>query len=199
MTDMLPQTLQKIKNFFKRLPGVGDRTSERFLFELLRWKPEEVKRFSELLAQFRDTLFECPSCGALAEQKCPYCSTPSRNQTILCVVPTAREIFSIESTRCYEGLYHVLGGTLSPLDPPDRHILKVEKLKERIEQLQVKEIFLAFDATLEGDATAHFLRHELAPLNVKFTRPAFGLPIGSPLEGIDMGTLAKAFTGRSSF
>lgn len=118
---------------------------------------------------------------------------------MLCVVSTPREIFSLESIRCYDGLYHVLGGPISPLDSPEQNEEKVKRLKERILSCGIKEIFLALDSTLEGDATAHFLKSELATLEIKFTRPAFGIPVGSPLEGIDVGTLAKAFLSRSNF
>lgn len=196
---MLPPLLQKLKNYFKKLPGVGERTSERFLFELLKWKEDDIKKFAHLLSHFRESVLECPSCGALMEEACSFCASKTRNRTILCVVPSAREIFSLESIRCFDGLYHVLGGMLSPLDPPALNECKISKLRKRIEELDIQEIFLAFDATLEGDATAHFIRHELTPLNIKFTRPSFGLPIGSPLEGIDIGTLAKAFLNRSHF
>jgi recombination protein RecR len=194
-----PNSLQKVKNFFKKFPGVGERTAERYLFDLLRWKDEDITKFAEALKHFRENVKECVECGALQEGKCPFCGNLGRNRSILCVVATPREIFSLESIRCFDGLYHVLGGTLSPLDPPLQNEQKIQKLKKRIELLQVKELFLGFDSTLDGDATAHYLKHELAPMGVKFTRPAFGLPMGSPIEGIDMSTLAKAFLNRSHF
>ena len=193
-----PVSLQKVKNFLKKFPGVGDRTAERYLFDLLRWKEEDIKKFSEILRHFKENVKECVECGALFEEKCPFCANSHRNRAILCVVATPREIFSLESIRCYDGLYHVLG-TLSPLDPPLHNEEKIGRLKKRINDLQIKEVFLGFDATLEGDATAHFLKHELSQLQIKLTRPAFGLPMGSPIEGIDMSTLAKAFMNRSNF
>lgn len=196
---IFPTSLQKLKNLLKKLPGVGERTAERYLFDLIKWSDSDIKKFSEVLRHFRETVKECADCGALFEEKCPFCANSARNRTILCVVATPREIFSLESIRCYDGLYHVLGGALSPLDPPAQNEQKIQKLKKRIESLGIKEVFLGFDATLDGDATAHFIKHELGGLSVKFTRPAFGLPMGSPIEGIDMSTLAKAFLNRSHF
>ena len=135
----------------------------------------------------------------MIESSCPLCQDRGRDPTTLCVVASAKDIFLIEQTHEYEGLYHVLGGLLSPLQgmAPASH--SIEKLKERVVRLGTKELILALDSTLEGDATALFLKKELEPLALKTSRLALGLPMGSSLDYIDGGTLARAFSGRHAY
>lgn len=128
--------------------------------------------------------------------KCPFCSSHSRDTTLICITATAREVFSIESTGSFHGLYHVLGGLLSPIDGHYPDQLDMGRLRERLRKNSTKEAILAFDSTLEGDATALYLKEQLAPLGISLQRLALGLPMGSSLEFIDSGTLKLALQGR---
>lgn len=195
-----PSSLTSLMQFFKKLPGVGSKTSERFAFHILDWDKSELEQFAHMLQTIQEKLKTCEECGALKqEEKCFFCQTPGRDQEILCVLATPKDIFAVEHTGEYQGLYHVLGGTLSPLESRNPKDLSFGKLRERILRLRVKEVILALDATLEGDATALFLKQELMHFPVSVSRLAFGIPMGSSLDYIDGGTLARAFIGRGSF
>lgn len=194
-----PPTLQKMVDVLRRLPGVGSRSAERFAFQLLTWSPENLKEFSQVLNEFQDKLKPCLDCGSLIEEVCGLCQNSLRNGRQICVVASYKDVFAIESTREFNGLYHVLGSLLSPLDKRGPEKLNVPRLVERIQALQCEELLLALDATLEGDATALYLKKELEPLNLKLSRLAFGVPMGSSLEYVDHGTLARALNSRSNF
>lgn len=194
---MFPEHLLKLIELLKKFPGVGTRSAERFAFNLLNWPPEHLSLLASAIDDIPEKLKHCNSCGCLTGvEDCLFCQTRAES-AILCVVATARDALSVESTREYKGLYHVLGGLLSPLDgiTPDK--LRIHSLKERIQSLNVQEVVLALDSTVEGDATALYLKQELAPLPL--TRLAFGLPMGSSFDYVDGGTLARAFSGRALF
>lgn len=194
-----PDHLLKLIAVFKKLPGVGTKSAERFAFHLLDWPEEKLLEMSRTLEATKDNLKSCPECGFLIEQSCPLCRDRGRDPATLCVVATAKDIFLIEQTHEYRGLYHVLGGLLSPLQGLAPAPRSIEKLKERALRLGTQELILALDSTLEGDATALFLKKELEPLALKTSRLALGLPMGSSLDYIDGGTLARAFAGRHSY
>ncbi len=194
-----PPTLQKMVDVLRRLPGVGSRSAERFAFQLLTWPPDHLKEFSEILNEFPDKLKPCLDCGSLIEEICALCHNEMRNPRQICVVASYKDVFAIESTREFNGLYHVLGNLLSPLDKRGPEKLNLPRLAERIQKLECEELLLALDATLEGDATALYIKKELEPLNLKMFRLAFGVPMGSSLEYVDHGTLAKALSSRSQF
>ncbi len=194
-----PPTLQKLVEVLKRLPGVGARSAERYAFHLLTWDKLFIEEFASTLSEVPFKLERCQECGALTESACTLCSNPARNAKQLCIVAGFKDVFAIESTLEYRGLYHVLGALLSPLDKRGPEKLGLPKLMERIEKLQCEEILLALDSTLEGDATALFLKRELEKSGIKLSRLAFGMPMGSSLEFVDNGTLAKALISRSSF
>jgi recombination protein RecR len=196
-----PQSLEKLLSHLQMLGGVGRRTAERYAFDfLLDWKEHEIHDFVACLNEARRSLTQCPICGALQDgEKCLFCADTTRRRDLLCIVATPREVFSIESTREFSGLYHVLGALLSPLDGRGEELLQLDKLTNRLHSTPIKEVVLALDSTLEGDTTALYLKQQLEMLPVKVSRLAFGIPVGSCLEYVDGGTLARAFLGRSVF
>lgn len=195
-----PSELITLIAYLKKLPGVGRKTAERFAFYLLDWEKEELKKFSSQLGSLKEKITSCPDCGCLKDtDACPFCTAPNRDPSLLCLVSSPRDVYSIEETHAFKGLYHVIGGLLSPLEGRSIEKLNLEKLEKRVKENPIQEVIIAFDSTLEGDATALYLKQRLDICGVKATRLAFGLPMGSSLDFVDYGTLEKAFTGRHTF
>jgi len=194
-----PQRLEKLFSLLQKLPGVGRRTAERYAFDiLLHWKGNNLEELSHALKDIKNVLL-CAECGCLADENlCHFCQNPVRKQDLLMVVGSPKEVFTLENTREFSGLYHVLPALLSPLDGRGEEKLDLGKLLYRIQKNSVKELILALDSSLEGDATCLFLKEKL-PLELKVSRLAFGIPLGSALEYVDGGTLARAFVSRSTF
>jgi recombination protein RecR len=195
-----PLYFSNLIDAFKQLPGVGSRTAERFAFQLLDWSDDQLSSMTTSIEDFKNKLKSCSECGSLIDQaQCPFCHSDKRDRGLLCVAATSKDVFSIENTHEYYGLYHVLGGVISPSDGYNTANLSIDKLKERIQSLQIKEVVIALDSTVEGDATALHLRKELLPYELTISRLAFGLPMGSSLEYVDSGSLAQAMHGRHLF
>lgn len=196
-----PNAIEKLVKSVQKLPGVGRRTAERYAFDfLLEWENEELSEFAAYLTEVQSAVRKCTLCGALTDATdCHFCADQTRRRDLLCVVSAPREVFSIESTREFRGLYHVLGGLLSPLDGRGDEILELHKLTSRLQSQEIKEVVLALDSTLEGDTTSLYLKQQLEAYPVTVSRLAFGLPVGSSLEYVDGGTLARAFLGRATF
>lgn len=193
-----PSHLNLLVQHFKKLPGVGQKTAERFAFKVIDWPISQIESFSKALLNIKTHLLHCDTCGALSEKnKCFYCDSPQRSNQQICIVASAKDIFSIEETSAYKGLYHVLGGLLSPMLAEDA--LNIEPLLQRLEDSPIEEVILALDSTIEGDATTLFLKEKLESLNVNVSRLAFGIPVGSSLDYIDGSTLSRAFSGRRGF
>lgn len=193
-----PSELLTLIAFLKKLPGVGRKTAERFAFCLLDWEEREIQKFSKHLAQFKEKIPPCETCGCLTEAgTCLFCNSLKRDPSILCIVSSPRDIYAIEETHAFKGLYHVIGQLLSPLEGRSIDQQTLIRLEKRLEN--ITEVIIAFDSTLEGDATALFIKQRIEALGVQTTRLAFGLPMGSSLDYVDYGTLEKAFTGRHSF
>ena len=194
-----PQHLLKLIQALKRLPGVGSKSAERFAFQMLSWPAAHLQEMQEIIGSIPDKIKQCALCGCLQDEgHCSFCSNRIESKK-MCVIASARDVFAIEATREYQGLYHVLGGLLSPLHGKGPEQLSIASLKRRLEDLQTQEIVLALDSTLEGDATALFLKRELESFPAHVSRLAFGMPIGSSLDYIDSGTLARALSGRAHF
>lgn len=191
-----PDHLLKLIAIFKKLPGVGTKSAERFAFHILDWPTEKLKEMGSAIQMTKEILKCCSLCGCLIEKECPFCSNPKRDNEIICLVASPKDVFAIEDTREFFGLYHILGGLLSPLQGHSLSMESIEKLKKRIIQLEIKELILALDPTLEGDTTALYLKKELDLQHVKISRLALGLPMGSSLDFIDGGTLGRALSGR---
>ena len=194
-----PAHLLKLIDTLRKLPGVGSKSAERFAFEMLKWPEHQLAEMSHIIGNVAQQLAHCPECGCLIDNHttCTFCDPIRIKNRIICIIASPRDAFSVEETREYRGIYHVLGGVLSPMDGFGPKALKLDKLKERIRSLELTEAIIALDSTVEGDATSLYLRQELGPLNIQVTRLAFGLPMGSALDYVDGGTLARAFLGRS--
>lgn len=195
-----PPHLLKLISVLKKLPGVGNKSAERFAFQMLSWPQDRLDEISLVIKEIPQRLKQCSECGCLVgEEQCFYCPPSKRNSNAMCVIASPKDAFAMEETREYSGLYHVLGGLLSPIEGFHADKLSIENLKKRIAEHQVKEVIIALDSTLEGDATALYLKRELTPLSVHISRLAFGLPMGSSLDYVDGGTLARALSGRAHF
>lgn len=190
-----PKSLQQLINSFKLLPGVGEKTAERYALAILEKKDEDIQMFSKSLQNVSTKLRECERCYNLSEERlCSICEDEHRNQSVICVVASVKELVSIEKSGTYHGQYHVLGGLISSkkgILPEDLHI---NSLYRRLDN--VDEVILALNATVDGEMTALYLGQKIKD-KVDVTRLAFGLPIGGHLDYADDLTLQKAFEGRS--
>ncbi|MEC8306501.1 MAG: recombination mediator RecR [Chlamydiota bacterium] len=194
-----PQALIRLIAHFKKLPGVGQKSAERFALHLLDWKEGDLFQMSEAVSTLKAGVITCECCGAWREASgCSLCEDNTRDSSLIAVVATPKEIYTIEQTGQFRGRYYVLGGLLSPMQGRSPDTLRIEPLKEQIIKQSVGEIILALDATIEGDATSLFLQRELSGMSA-ISRLAFGLPIGSALEYIDEGSLSEAFIGRRPY
>jgi recombination protein RecR len=192
-----PQALLSLITYLKKLPGVGSKTAERFAFQLLSWPESQLSELAMRIKEIKEKIKHCPECHCLMENKCDFCHESVRDQQLLCVISCAKDALIIEETRSYRGLYHVIDGLLSPLEGRTPEKLQLDRLKKRIQTKEIKEIIIALDSTIEGDATALYLKEELK--GVRISRLAFGLPMGSTLDFVDEGTLAHALLGRHVF
>lgn len=191
-----PAHLLKLQALLRRLPGVGQRTAERYSLQLLEWPEGVLQQLAETLSALPEKVKRCELCGSLTDRSvCDICTCDHRDRTTLCVVAHPRDVIAFEETRSYRGLYHVLPGLLSPMEQRGPESLGLERLATRL-AAGVTEVILALDTTLEGDATALFLQRELSKHGRRVTRLAFGLPLGSALEYVDSGTLLRALIGR---
>jgi len=195
-----PEDLTHLINLLRKLPGVGYKSAERHAFALLDWQKAHLQDLSNSLATIKESLRYCEICGSFeTEGRCPFCSNASRDRQVMCITATPKEVYAIEETHEFKGMYHVLGALLSPIDGIGTASLHLERVLERIAKEGTKEVIIALDSTLEGDTTALYLKKELANSGASVSRLAFGLPMGSSLEYVDGGTLALAMSGRRSF
>jgi recombination protein RecR len=186
---------------FKRLPGVGHKSAQRLAFHLLRVPTEEATRLIDAIREVKEKIVFCSTCNNLTDaDPCRYCASPTRDRTVICVIEEPYNLVAIEKTREYNGQYHVLHGSLSPIRGIGPEELKIKNLLERMRPREdgadVQEIILATNPNTEGEATANYLGRLLKPLGVRVTRIAMGLPVGSDLEYADEVTMHKALTNR---
>jgi recombination protein RecR len=180
-----------------KLPGVGPKSAQRIAFHLLAADSAEVRRLAQVLVEVKDKVRFCRVCGNVAEaEECRVCRDPRRDHSVICVVEEPKDVVAVERTREYRGVYHVLGGALSPLTGVGPEQLRVRELLLRLGDGAVTEVILATDPNIEGIATATYLSQVLRPLEVKVTQLASGLPVGGDLEYADEVTLGRAFEGR---
>lgn len=199
MTD-LPEPLERLATLLARLPGIGRRSAQRIAFHLVRQPAEDVRHLARAIHDLPDLLGACHSCGNLApaDRRCPVCEDPRRDQATICVVEQIDNLAAIERTGVYRGLYHVLGGAISPLRAIGPDQLRIDALLARLHEGTVREVILATNPTVEGEATALYLARLLADAGLQVTRPATGLPVGGELDYIDGQTLSRALEGRRS-
>ena len=189
--------LMRLLEALEKLPGVGPRSAERMAFYLLRTSREEVRALAQAIGDVKDHLRFCEVCFNLSEdERCQICQDPSRDPSVLCVVEEPKDVLAIEKTSAYRGLYHVLLGAIAPLDGIGPELLKVDELLQRLADGVVQEVIVATDADKDGETTAAYLSKLLRPQNLKLTRIASGIPVGSHLEYADQATLARALEGR---
>ncbi len=183
---------------FERLPGIGKKTAQRLAYSILEQPPERAERFAEALVNARKKIHFCKECQALTDLEiCNICTDSTRDRSVICVVAEPKDVMAFERTREYNGLYHVLHGVISPMDGvgPDR--LRLKELMARLGSGVVKEIIMATNPTVEGEATASYISRLVKPMDIKVTRLAYGIPVGSDLEYADEFTLARALEGRN--
>lgn len=199
---MFGPSVQRLIDELSKLPGIGPKTAQRLAFHLLKLSPEDALPLAHALIDVKDSVHFCASCFNLTERElCSVCEDPGRDTSIICVVEEPGDIVSIERTHEYRGLYHVLGGALSPLDGISPQKLRLVELFERVRSSgDVREIIVATNPNMAGEATALYIAEELRPETVqeslRITRPAAGLPMGGDLEYADEVTLGRALTGR---
>lgn len=192
--------LDEITESFSRLPGIGKKSAARIANHLLRADPVFMARFANQIATLQEKIRACSVCGSWTEEDpCPICSAVNRDRTLICVVEQPQDVVTIESSREFNGLFHVLGGVISPLEGMTPDKLRIQSLLERVKNEGVKEVILATNPTVEGDTTALFIQRLLKETGVAVTRLASGLPVGGDLEYADRLTLARSFRGRTSF
>jgi recombination protein RecR len=181
----------------KHLPGVGQKTAQRLAFHLLRAAPEQALALADAIREAKRNIRECSICNNLTDtDPCLYCASPTRDRKTICVVEEVHHILAVEKTRQYSGLYHVLGGALSPLDGIGPDQLKLKSLIERLKGATVEEVIIATNPTAEGEVTAVYVSKLIKPLGVRVTRIGVGIPVGADLEYADEITMLKAMEGR---
>lgn len=192
-----PEPMGRLIAELRRLPGIGPRTAQRLAFHILDIPQEEAQRLIGSIVEAREKVRHCSICGNLAIQDpCTLCGNPSRDHSLICVLQDPRDVVAMERTHEYKGLYHVLGGAISPMEGIGPNELRVKELITRLQDGTVKEVVLATDLNAEGEVTATYLARLIKPLGIKTTRLAHGLPVGGDLEYADQVTLAKAMEGR---
>lgn len=180
-----------------RLPGIGPKSAQRIAFHILQTESFDTTRLAEILTVVREKVRFCQVCGNVSEQDtCAICRDPRRNAAVICVVEEAKDVVAIERTREFRGLYHVLGGAISPIDGVGPDDLRIPQLLKRLASTEVTEVIIATDPNLEGEATATYLTRLLVQPGLRVTRLASGLPVGGDLEYADEVTLGRAFEGR---
>jgi len=191
------EPLERLIAEFKRLPGVGQKSAQRLAFHVMRTPRESALRLSQALLDVKDNLTLCSVCNNISSAElCNFCSDPRRNQKVICVVEDANNVIPIETTRSFNGLYHVLHGAISPLRGVGPEQLKIKSLLERLSDAGIEEIILATNPTVEGEATAAYLSRLIKPLGLKVTRIAMGIPVGSDLDFADEVTMLKSLENR---
>ncbi len=194
--NVLPLT--KLIEQFERLPGIGRKSAQRLAFYVLSLSKERAQQFADAIVEAHEKIKKCKVCQSLTESElCPICADQARDRSIVCVVENSQDVIAFERTKEYHGLYHVLHGLISPMDGIGPDQLYIKELLSRLNDGSIKEVVMATNPTVEGEATAMYLARLLKPMNVRVTRLAYGIPVGSNLEYADEVTLYRALEGRS--
>ncbi len=195
-----PEPLENLINALSRLPGIGIKTAERLSYYIVRTSKKEAEGLCGAIKEAIEKIRHCSICSNITDEKiCNICSSAKRDRTTICVVENPADIIALESSDEYKGLYHVLMGSLSPLNGIEPENLRINELVERVEKFQIKEIILALDPDVEGEATAFYIKSIFNNYPVKITQLAYGIPMGGNLEFTDSITLGRAIEGRRDF
>ena len=196
----IPGALERLVYEFSRFPGVGRKTAQRLAYSILRYSQQETQNLTNALTEVKKQIHYCSICSGFTDiDPCPICSQSARDHSQVCVVEQPNNIFPIESSGIFKGVYHVLMGAISPLDGIGPDQLNLKKLRTRLEESEIKELIIATNPTVKGEANALFLQHEFSDKIPTITRLACGIPAGGDLEFVDDVTLMEAFSGRKKF
>lgn len=192
-----PKTLEDLINFYKKLPGIGDKSAERMALATLQLQTNEIEKFSESLLNSKKILRNCKICGHLTENDiCDICDNPNRNHKLICVIEDYKSVFSFEKVGNYQGVYHVLNGLISPMDGIGPEDINISSLVKRIEEYENPEIILALKSSIEGETTTLYIKKIFEEKNVTISRLSYGIPIGAEIDYLDIITLDKALEDR---
>ena len=195
--QFFPAALQNLADQFARLPGIGGKTAQRLAFHVLSLPLEDAEEFAEAILEAKRQVHTCPRCQNLTDREiCPICDDDMRDERIICVVAEPKDVIAMERSREFRGTYHVLHGVISPLNHVTQDDIKIKELLQRVGSGDVQEVIMATNPDTEGEATAMYISRLLRPLEVKVTRLAYGVPVGSQLEYADEVTLSRALEGR---
>ena len=195
--QFFPAALQNLSDQFARLPGIGGKTAQRLAFHVLSLPLEEAEEFAQAIVQAKREVHTCPQCQNLTDRElCPICDDDTRDASTICVVAEPKDVIAMERSREYRGVYHVLHGVISPLNHVTQDDIRIKELLRRVSTGNVKEVIMATNPDTEGEATAMYISRLLRPMEVKVTRLAYGIPVGSQLEYADEVTLSRALEGR---
>ena len=190
--------LSKLIEQFERLPGIGHKTAQRLAFHVLNLPDEAARNFAQAILEAKEKIHYCTLCQNLTDAElCPICQDAGRDKHVICVVEDAQDVMAFERTREFSGVYHVLHGTISPMDGIGPDQLRIKELLSRLATGEVTEVIMATNPTVEGEATAMYISRLVKPLGIKVTRLAYGIPVGGDLEYADEVTLSRALEGRS--
>lgn len=190
--------LSRLIEHFERLPGIGRKTAQRLAYYVLKMPEEQAKDFSETIISAKNDIHYCKECCNFTDKElCPICSDERRDSSVICVVESPRDVVAFERTKEFNGLYHILHGIISPLNGVGPEQICIKELLSRLKNGKVKEVIMAANPTVEGEATAMYISKLIHPLDVKVTRLAYGVPVGATLEYADEVTLSRALEGRS--
>lgn len=196
MLDSIPSFARLVSELAK-LPGIGKKTAARLAFHVLRQSEAEAEALADAIRGLKEKVGFCSTCFHITEaDPCPLCTDPGRDDSLLCVVQEPQDLIAIERSRSFGGRYHVLHGALSPLDGIGPEELKIAQLMTRLRQGEIREVLIATNFTVEGEATALYLSRQIVPLGLRVTRLAYGIPMGSDLEYVDEATVNRAIEGR---
>lgn len=195
--QFFPAALQNLTDQFARLPGIGGKTAQRLAFHVLSLPLEDAENFANAILEAKKEIHTCPICQNLTDKEiCPICDDDLRDHGVICVVAEPRDVIAMERSREYRGVYHVLHGVISPLNHVSQDDIKIKELLSRVATGDVREIIMATNPDTEGEATAMYISRLLRPMEIKVTRLAYGVPVGSQLEYADEVTLSRALEGR---
>ena len=195
--QFFPSALQELADQFARLPGIGGKTAQRLAFHVLSMSQEVAQDFADAIVEAKRTVHTCPVFQNLTDRElCPICADELRDHSVICVVAEPRDVIAMERSREFSGVYHVLHGVISPLNHVTQEDIKIRELLNRVASGEVREVIMATNPDTEGEATAMYLSRLLRPMEIKVTRLAYGVPVGSQLEYADEVTLSRALEGR---